>query len=336
MKGVASIIPLIAFAACGQNAPEMSDNIPDTQVQWVDLSKREKPAPISAQPWQSVTVIVSDLESVAPLFTEIGGFETVTKSDNQWILRAPGSDSGYIHFVKNEQAKGPIRPATSRAWDKGCYWSIMMRAKDIPSIIIDAKPLGWTPLTDMAFLEFGSSKLNIIVLTHESGVRVQLYERLTTPLPDGFTPFKRISRPFNIMQMSEDRDKSYNFFQQGLGFDTFFYGPPYKSEEEEVMPLGLPPNLTTTKAYNTAIMTPFEGAEWGRVEMIDIEDMPGDDYSERCTEDYTGIYGISIPVTDIKATKTQLKLRNIKIHNDSGSSIWIKSPDGSNIEFMQQ
>jgi len=121
----------------------------------------------------------------------------------------------------------------------------MMRAKNLPSIIQDAKALGWTPLTEMAYLEFGPSKLNIVVLTHESGVRVQLYERLTTPLPEGFTPFDRISRPFNIMQMVEDRDAGYNFFQQKLGFDTFFYGKPYISQEEEVMPLGIPPKLTT-------------------------------------------------------------------------------------------
>jgi len=330
-----ALISCAALLACTP-AQQPLDSVEIDAAEWVDLSKRDKPEAIATTPWFDVTVIVKRFEDIASFFTEIGGFETVAKNDADWILRAPGSDSGYIHLVINSGAKGPNRPPTSQAWDKGCYWSIMMRAKNIPSIIDDAKALGWTPLTDMAFLEFGPSKLNIIVLTHESGVRVQLYERLTTDLPEGFTPFERISRPFNIMQMVEDRDASYDFFQQGLGLETFYYGKPYLSEEEEVMPLGIPPELTTEKPYKTAIMTPFKGAEWGRMEMIDIDGMDGKNYADQCTIDYTGIYGVGFTVPDITAVKTTLKERDISIFEDNETSVWVKTPDGANIEFWQR
>ena len=329
------LMSAILLAACAPTK-DAKTPLPAETADWTDLSQRDKPESLAVTPWFDVTVIVKDFESIAPFFTEIGGFETVAKNKSDWMLRAPGSDSGYIHFVKNENAIGPSRPATSQAWDKGCYWSIMMRAKDIPSIIEDAKALGWTPLTDIAFLEFGLSKLNIVVLTHESGVRVQLYERLTTPLPEGFTPFERISRPFNIMQMVEDQEATFDFFQQKLGFETFYFGKPTVSDKEEVMPLGIPPELTTTKAYKAAIVTPFEGALWGRVEMIDVEGMAGKNYGAQCTTDYTGIYGIGFTVPDIAATKAALAARGVEISENNKTSVWIKTPDGANIEFWQR
>lgn len=328
------IAGLLAVTACSQAKVPAPKEMP---TEWVDLSIRAKPSAITNKPWQEVVINVADLSDVPRLFTQIGGFETLSKSDTDLLMKAKGADGGFVRFIKiNENAK-PARPATSRAWDKGCYFSLMMRAKNLPSIIEDAKALGWTPLTELAYLEFGPSKLNIIVLTHESGVRVQLYERLTTPLPEGFTPFERISRPFNIMQMVEDRDAGYDFFQQKLGFDTFFYGKPYVSEKEEVMPLGIPPKLTTTIPYLTGIMTPKTGLEYGRMEMIDIENMDdGINYAERCNAEHTGIIKVRFSVEDIHAVRKNLRARKVDIFGSSSNSLSVKTPDGSNIEFYQE
>jgi len=328
------LLIIIFLTACVPSDLEREAEI--EKADWVDLSLRTKAEAITTQPWQSVIIIEEKLGTIAPLFTKIGGYETVSKSTSQWILKAPDSEAGYIHLIENKYAIGPMRPVNSRAWDKGCFYSIMMRAKDTQSIIDDAKALGWTPLTDIAYLEFGPSKLNIIVLTHKSGVRVQLYERLTTALPEGFPAFERLSQPFNIMQMVEDRDVSYDFFQQKLGFDTFFYGPPFAPAKPSVMPLGIPVELTPKTPYKTGIMTPKTGLEWGRVEMIDVENMPGDNLSQRCTKDYSGIYGVSFPVTNIERVRKQLTSRNVPIVLDKQSALWIKTPDGSNIEFFQK
>jgi len=301
-----------------------------------NLSLRVKPSAITEQPWKEVLINVEHFENVSSFFTTIGGFEVLSETETELSLGAKGADGGFIRLRKIGKAE-PARPAMSRAWDKGCYFSLMMRAKNLPSIIEDAKLLGWTPLTELAYLEFGPSKLNIIVLTHESGLRVQLYERLTTPLPKGFTPFERISRPFNIMQMVEDRDVGYDFFQQKLGFETFFYGKPYTSKKKEVMPLGIPKELTTTVPYLTGIMTPKAGLEYGRMEMIDIENMKdGVNYSNRCDDSHTGIIAVRFEVDDIAAVRRDLRARDVKIHKSSTKGMRIKTPDGSNIEFYQE
>jgi len=305
--------------------------------EFIDLSKREKPAAITENPWRDVVINVTDFEHATGLFVGIGGFEVREITDTKMLLAAPGSDGGYIRLNLLPKNSEPARPASSRAWDKGCYFSLMMRAKNLHSIIDDAAPLGWSPLTEMAYLEFGPSKLNIVVLTHDSGIRVQLYERLTTPVPEAFGNFERLSRPFNIMQMVEDRDTGYDFFQQKLGFDTFFYGPPYVSEKEEVMPLGIPPKLTTTIPYKTGIMTPKSGLEWGRMEMIDIDNMKdGKNYAGRCNAAHTGIIAVRFPVADLSAVKNSLKTRGVELESSSEKQITIKTPDGSNIECFEE
>ena len=324
------LLTLISFAVLLACAPQ-SD-----VAEWEDLSMRPKPAAITQNPWQEVVINVERFSDIAPFFEEIGNFERLEESKTELLLGAKGSDGGYVRLKQIGEAPS-ARPASSRAWDKGCYFSLMMRAKNLETIIKDAKPLGWTPLTEMAYLEFGPSKLHIVVLTHKSGVRVQLYERLTTPVPAAFPPFERLSRPFNIMQMVEDRDTSYDFFQQKLGFDTFFYGPPYVSEKEDVMPLGIPPEFTTKTPYKTGIVTPKTGLEWGRIEMIDIENMKGGvSYASRCNDEHTGIISVRFKVEDLGAVRKDLRARKVNIRRSSTKSLSLKTPDGSNIEFYSE
>lgn len=317
---------------------------PETDTsEWVDLSSREKPDAITTHPWTEIVVGVPDLEDAPRLFIEIGGFTDRYGDEKTKVLGAQGVETGLIRFEKTEVDDIQTRPFGSRSWDTGCYFSIMMRAKDIPSIVDDAKALGWEPLTDIAYLEFGPSKLNIVVLGHEAtGIQVQLYERLTTPLPEGFPDFERLSRPFNMMQMVRDRDAAYTFYQQLLGFDTFYYGKPYVSKEPVAMPLGIPKELTTSVPYKAGITTPEPGLEWGRMEMIEVMMEDGQDLSKRCQPGNIGITEVRFEVEDFDRVFTALKARgagpSYTLPDDhmlfKTESVLIKTPDGANIRFI--
>ena len=286
----------LLLAACASPAPATPDA-------FTDLSTRAKPDPVVTEGWREVVIGAPDINEISRLWTEIGGFEIRERDDGMVLLGAPGvNDWGLIRLVAADGE--PTRPYGSQAWDTGCYFSVMHRAKNLGSIVADARALGWTTLTDdIVYLEFGPSKLHVVVLSHPpTGVQVQLYERLTTPLPDTFPDFDRISVPFNIMQMVRDRDASFDFFQQGLGFATFYYGKPYRSEQPEVIPINIPPELTTEIAYSAAIVSPLPDMEWGRMEMIAIEEDPrleGKDLSARC-DNPVGIRHVvfDLPPTD--------------------------------------
>ncbi|WP_371398157.1 hypothetical protein [Fretibacter rubidus] len=301
----------------------------------VDPVNKASVASVTQLPWQDVIVGVPNLDDVPRLFTEIGGFETLRSTDNMLLLSAPGADSGHIRFKKTALDAVKTRPFGSHAWDTGCYFSIMMRAKDIPSIVNDAAPLGWEPLTELAYLEFGPSKLNIIVLGHvETGIQVQLYERLTTPLPEGFTPFNRISRPFNIMQMVADSDKAVGFYRDVLGFETFYHGPPTVSQKPEVVPIGIPKELSMTTSYRAGIVTPKTGLEWGRMEMIAVDKTGGNDLSPQCQGGNIGITEVRFKVDNINAVKKTLTSRMTPMQMEA-HHISVKTPDGANITFYE-
>lgn len=302
--------------------------------EWVDLSKIEKPAALTEFPWQTVVIGVPDLKDVPKLFKQIGGFETLERTDSVWLIGAKGADSGFVRFEKTEDDATLTRPYGSQSWDTGCYFSVMMRAKNLPSIIEEARTLGWTPLTDMAYLEFGPSKLNIIVLAHKkTGIQVQLYERLTTPLPKGFTPFDRLSRPFNIMQVVQNRDTAYTFSRQSLGFDNFYFGKPTVSKIPEINPLGIPKDLSMKIPYHAGITTPKKGLEWGRMEMIQVDMQGGKDLSERCSKGNIGITSVEFLSDSLDIVKFNLNARDINVTTTS-KGLAIKTPDGANIEFI--
>ena len=329
MKSISISIALAVLTLTGCTAHE---TVTSTST-WVDLSEKTKPEAITQMPWTEVVIGVQGFDDVPRLFTEIAEFETIMRNDTEWVLRARGADGGSVRFKRVDENAIPTRPFGSRSWDTGCFFSVMMRAKNLPSIIEDAKAIGWAPLTEMAYLEFGPSKLNIVVLGHEkTGIQVQLYERLTTPLPEGFTPFERLSRPFNMMQMVEDRDAAYTFYRQGLGFDNFYFGKPSISETPEINPLGIPKDLTTKIAYHAGITTPKSGLEWGRMEMIQVDMEKGKDLSDRCLRSNIGITEVRFGVDSLQEAEANLKGRKISYQRDD-LALRIKTPDGANITF---
>ncbi len=318
--------------------------------------------PITTMVWQEAVVSVTDLDRSAQFFIEIGGYETkwrgpvdaseirywglpAAASGEALVLGPPGQNTGWIRLIRFDHAgsKQPTRPG-ARAWDTGCYFSLMVRMKDMPSIYSDAIAMGWWTETPMTYLEFGESKLNVMVFRGPDGVQVQGYERLSPPLPDAIPPFERLTRPFNIMQMVRDRDAAYEFFTTVLGFDTFYNGKPYVAQQEEFMPLGIPKNLTTSVRYRAGIVYPIAG-EFGRMEMIEIMDLDGHDFAERCNAPNLGILAVRFPVTSVRRAEYRLRQQDWPLDRGLADALIepygrvrafsVKTPDGANVEFYE-
>ena len=322
---------------------------------------RTSPDPITDLPWQEAVISVTDLEKTAEFFKKIGGFKelyrgqsskssikhyglTADASAEELLLSAKGSDVGFIRLIRfdNTDTKKPMRPG-SRAWDTGCYFSLMVRMKGLREIYDEAIEMGWWTETPVAEIKFGESRLDVVIFKGPDGLQIQGYDRLEPPLPESFPEFDRISQPFNIMQMIKNRENSRKFFVDLLGFDTFFYGVPFRAQEEAVTPLGIPLNLTTKTQYRTAIYYPVAG-ELGRVEMIEFMDIKGLDHSEKCHAPNLGLLSIKYSIEDMQQTLGMLKSRGlqsvdvneIKLQPYGDISIFsLSSPDGAIIEFYE-
>ena len=317
--------------------------------------------PITELPWQEAVISVTDLEKTAEFFKKIGGFKelyrgqsskssikhyglTADTSAEELLLSAKGSDVGFIRLIRfdNTDTKKPMRPG-SRAWDTGCYFSLMVRMKGLREIYDEAIEMGWWTETPVAEIIFGESRLDVVIFKGPDGLQIQGYDRLEPPLPESFPEFDRISQPFNIMQMIKNRENSRKFFVDLLGFDTFFYGVPFTAKEEAVTPLGIPLNLTTKTQYRTAIYYPIAG-ELGRVEMIEFMDIKGLDHSEKCHAPNLGLLSIKYSIEDMQQTLGMLKSRglqsvdvnDIQLQPYGDISIFsLSSPDGAIIEFYE-
>ena len=319
--------------------------------------------PVTASVWQEAVVSVTDIDRTARFFTEIGGYEEKWRgvvdpteiaawglpemaSGEALLLGPAGQDTGLLRLVRFDDAgyKEPTRPG-ARTWDTGCYFSLMVRMKDMQAIYDDAIAMGWWTETPITYLEFGESKLNVMVFRGPDGVQVQGYERLAPPLPDSIPPFERFTRPFNAMQMVRDRDASYAFYTEILGFDTFYKGKPYVAAEPKHTPLGIPLNLTTTARYQAGIVYPKAG-EFGRMEMIEMMDLDGRDHAERCNAPNLGFLAVRFPVPDADAAAANIEQRGGMIDRDAAPVLLppygevqlfnIKTPDGANIHFFER
>ena len=322
---------------------------------------QDKLEPVTTQVWQEAVVSVTDLYETARFFREIGGYEVKWRglldasaiaswgldesaSGEAMVIGPPGYETGFIRLVRFDNAgpKKPMRPG-ARAWDTGCYFSLMIRVKDMEAVYDDAIAMGWWTQTPVADLAFGTSKLKVVVYQGPDGVQVQTYERLSPPLPKAIPKFERMAGPFNVMQMVRDRDVAYDFFTKTLGFDTFYLGKPYVSKEPVNMPLGIPISLTTKVRYQAGIVFPVPG-EFGRMEMIEVMDLEGHDFSDRCEAPNLGILAVRYPVDDVKAAAETIKSRGGSIHRQHTEvnvapygtldMITTKTPDGSLLQFF--
>ena len=236
-----------------------------------------------------------------------------------------------------------MRPG-GHAWDSGCYFSLMVRMKNIEKIYEDAIELGWWTETPITPLDFGASKLKVVIFRGPQGIQIQGYERLSPSLPETIPDFDILSAPFNIMQMVRNRNHSFKFFTEKLGFHTFYHGKPYVSKKPKPMPIGIPANITTQSRYVASIVSPKPG-EFGRMEMIETMDLKGYDFSKNCVAPNYGILSVRFPVRDIKTTKQLLLKRGVNIDHESSKiyipklglldALSINTPDGARIEFYK-
>ena len=125
------------------------------------IAAADELSPITTSAWQEAVVSVTDIDRTAAFFVEIGGYEekwrgdvdptevaawglTTEASAEALLLGPAGQETGLVRLVRFDNAgrKQPTRPG-ARAWDTGCYFSLMIRMKGMQAIYDDAIAMGW-------------------------------------------------------------------------------------------------------------------------------------------------------------------------------------------------
>ena len=309
-------------------------------------------------PWREALISVRNPDEAARFFMEVGGFEVVDRGTldvreiRYWqiddspnaeflLLRAPGTDHGFLRFVRFiGVSQLPIRVG-ARAWDTGGYFSLMMRARGLDAVYADALALGWMAESEPVRFDFPPSVLGNVVLKGPDGINIALYERHEPPL-DAFWQFERLSQPFNAMQMVADIEPADEFFTQVLGMEHFWAGD-FVDPVAGPNNFGLPQNLTTEIPRRTRILQPQPG-ESGRLELMQFVGLDGRDLSERAQPPNLGILSVRYPVPDLDAALERIEA--------AGGAAWrgpasldlppygtvrmlaVRAPDGAIVELF--
>jgi hypothetical protein len=323
-------------------------------------AEQETKAAVVSGPWQEAVVSVSNLERTAAFFVQVGGYTERWRgavprstlahwglpqaSSGQALLLSPeGAEDGFVRLVQIEGVEqAPMRPG-ARPWDTGCYFSLMLRGKDLDTRYGEAIALGWWTESEVVPLSFGTSKLSNVIFKGPDGVNIAVYERLSPPLADFWPPFERFTQAFNTMQTVRDRDATHDFFTEVLGFGTFYKGKPFVASEPTYSNFSVPTELTTTHRSRAGIVHPSPG-EVGRMEFIEFMDLAGRDYSDRCLPPNLGVLSVRYPVADAFVARETVVERGWPILYEPAITTFapygkvkvlaIQSPDGAMIELF--
>ena len=324
------------------------------------LALEQDPEAVTEQRWQEVVVSVSDIDRTARFFFEIGEYEAKWRgpldsslaaawelpegASGEALLTGPADyESGLVRLVRFDNAgeRAPMRPG-ARTWDTGCFFSMMVRMKNMPEVYRRAIDLGWWTETPITAVSFRGSELRAVIYRGPDGVQVSGYERLKPPLPSSIPAFDWFSGPFNMMQMVRDRDATHDFFIGVLGFESYYKGDPFVAPEPTPTPLGVPLSLTTTAPYRAGIVYPRPG-DFGRMEFIEMMGIRGFDHSARCRAPNLGILAVRFPVEDAAAAAALIGQRGWPIRNQASrvrlepygeiDLFAVETPDGAIIQF---
>lgn len=313
--------------------------------------------PITVQPWQEVVISVTDLDRTARFFTNIGGYEeqwrgalTLTEvafwgldreaSAEAVLLGPSGQSSGLVRLVRFDGVgrQVPTRPG-ARAWDTGCYFSLNVHARSIQSVYDDAIRIGWWSETPITSTTIDDATRSAVVLQGPDGVQVQGLER-PEAVPDGM----RMSGPFSILQTVRDRETTYEFFVNVLGFKTLRHDDPAAATAHGYKPFGIP--LTASGSAGSGASELYsQSPETGRVEIVEIAGLDGHDHAARCVAPNLGILALRYPVASTKDAlydiagrggRIELFASGVEIEPYGNVRLFnVKTPDGANLHFIE-
>lgn len=324
-------------------------------------AKADDPWPLELdRGWQEAVLSVSNAAQWQAQLKDIAGWTAVhsgsvdAKQLAAWgldkgvtaeavVLQNPGESQGVVRLVQFEGAEQVQIRSSAQSWDTGGFLSLLLRSRGVDKNFADARRYQWTGYNDPVTLYLGPERrLRNVVLRGPDGINFGVYERVVPGLP-GWPNIKKLSRPFNSMQIVKDRDVTVAFYENVLGFVSMSIGnsPAARADANN---FGLPANLVTSIPLRSAIMHPV-GGESGRIEFVEWDGLKGRDLSDRAVAPNLGILTLRFPVSDAAKRASDIVARGGRLMTKPTivamppygdvSLFSVTTPDGIFLEFFE-
>ena len=309
----------------------------------------------TGQGWQEAVTSVRDLDRWIEALEYLAGWSVAHRGPadqrllSAWGLPAHASAEEAVVVCREDPARWlrlmsfvdiaqqQIR-SSAQAWETGGLFSILAYATDTQAAFERAQELGWNAYHDPVVMEFGERELLNVVLRGPDGCNFGLYQPLR-PAPDSAFPFAKVGPPFNGQQMILNLADTQRFYEQALGWESWYSGETRLTCNN----FGIPDNLVGVYPKQIAIMHAAE-RHYGQVELVQWRGFEGRDFSERAVPPNLGHMALRWPVTDLETRLEQLETHSVPVLALTRCRLppigavllaTLRTPDGVMIELVQ-
>lgn len=269
--------------------------------------------------------------------------DTCTRIE-QVLLTAENDTKGFLRLVKfHGCADAKIMRSSQRSWDTGGIFDLNVYVHDIDKVYSAMQKKGWTAFGDPVDYAWGGFEVRETVALSPDGFGIgmlQPYGKILIELPE----FKHMSRAFNSAQIVRNFEESLSFYINKLGWKTLVNESVKDALEPGQEVLGIPSPLAYSVERKVAILHP-QGTNEGGIELIEMSELKGRDFSEDCVAPNIGHLALRFPVDNVGAYAQYLKQKGVDFYTPLtavniapyGKTMCfsLRSPDGVTLEFYE-
>lgn len=257
------------------------------------------------------------------------------------LLCNPGTKEGFLRLVSFSNIdQTQIRPS-AQTWDTGGIFDVNVRTKDMPNFYKAILKVGWHGYADPLRYTFGDYEVTEVLMKTPEGATVAVMER-HKPALVGFE-FDKISRIFNSSIITDDIEKSRDYYINKLGFKMFFQTPGDQRPHGPNV-LGIPPNINGDITVPVDIYRPDINS-FGSIEVLELKQLKGKDCSAEAKPPNLGLVMLRFPVRDVAVYAEELEQKGVSLNTPIQTldihpygrtkTFSVRSPEGAWLEFIQ-
>jgi predicted enzyme related to lactoylglutathione lyase len=259
----------------------------------------------------------------------------------QMLMVPEGDSRGFLRLVRFHDVEAELMRPSQHTWDTGGIFDIDVYVTDARAFYRDLQRVGWTAFGHPTDYEWGGFSVCEALALGADGVVIGLlqpYGKILVDLPR----YTGMSRAFNSAQTVRDYDTSMDFYVNVLGWKALVDSEIKDVEEPGRNVLGIPGAIARSVRRRVAILHP-EGVNDGSVEIIEMKELQGDDFSSRCIAPNIGYLCARFPVVDASAYAQQVQERGAALYTEpmslymapygTATLFSVRTPDGAILEF---
>lgn len=309
-----------------------------------------------------VVISVEDIARIRNAFTGVAGWtfndlpDAPAEQFSAWhvpdsceriqqvLLTAENDTNGHIRLVKfHGCSDAKIMRSSQRSWDTGGIFNINIYVCDNDKIYRELQRHGWTAFGDPTDYSWAGFDVRETVALSPDGFGIgmlQAYGKILIDLPK----FSLTSRAFNSAQIVRNFEESLSFYIDKLGWKTLVNESIKDALEPGQEVLGIPGPIAYSVERKVAILHP-QGTNEGGIELIEMSELQGRDFSEDCVAPNVGYLLLRFPVEGVEDYAKEIQQRGVELYTAPSSveianigtttCFSVRTPDGVTLEFYE-